>query len=217
MAKKKENKNRGTRKSSLDSYLPGLNVSYRRLIPALVIVAAVLLIVAGLGSAANKPPALTPTKPPRPTVTVTAPPTASLDPCAPEVIRPDVEKVDAVMQEFYDASALASQTPADKLLEVIPTLQEIRRRAEALKVSSCLDKLRSFQISHMNMVINTMLAFMGNADQGTLVEGVVQARLLNEEYKKERARLLGETYVPPVTVTPQPTPGTGTPQVTPTA
>jgi hypothetical protein len=212
MAKKKERKNRGTRMSSLDSCPPGLSLTYRQLIPVLVIVAAVLLIAVGIGSLVIAPPAPSPI--PTPTLTVPASPT--LQACAPELIRPDVEKVDAIMQEFYDASALASQTPADRLLEVIPTLQEIRRRAEALKLSGCLDKLRSFQLSHMNMVINTMLAFMGNADQGTLVEGVVQARLLNEDYKKERARLLGETYIPPATATPRPTPTTGTPQVSPT-
>ncbi|MBN1440196.1 MAG: hypothetical protein JW929_12380 [Anaerolineales bacterium] len=196
MAKKQVSKNRGTGKPSLDSS-PGLYIPFRWLVPALG-AAVILMLVIGIGSAANPPAAPSATKKP----------TRAADPCSIEQVRPDVEKVHALMLEFYDASALASQTPAEQLLTVIPTLQEIRRRAEALKVSSCLDVLRSYQVSHMNMVINTLLAFMAKSDQSILMEGIVQARLLNEEYKKEKARLLGETYLPPVTRTPLPTLGT---------
>ncbi|MBN2084547.1 MAG: hypothetical protein JW748_04930 [Anaerolineales bacterium] len=212
MANPTHNKNRGTSSSFLDSFFPGSKITYRSLLPVLAFVAIVVLVI-GLGSAGRWPsglsaPAATPTR------TRTAPPTASLDACSPDRVRADVEKVHAIMLEFYDASALASQTPADQLLDIIPDLQEIRRRADALKVSGCLDLLRSYQVSHMNMVINTLMAFMSKSDQSILVEGIVQARLLNEEYKKEKARLLGETYVPPPTPTPKPADGTTTPQIT---
>jgi len=60
----------------------------------------------------------------------------------------------------------------------------------------------------MNMVINTLLAFMSKSDQSVLMEGIVQSRLLNEAYKKEKARLLGVPYVPPATATPSSVPGT---------
>jgi hypothetical protein len=203
MAKKKDNKNRGTKKSSLDSSAPGKNFTFRRLVPALGIVLIIVLVI-GIGSSAIKPAGALPT------ITNTAPPTATVDPCSIERVRPEVEKVHALMLEFYDAAALASQTPADQLLQIIPDLQEIRRRANALSVSACLKALKSYQISHMNMVINTLLAFMSKADQAILMEGIVQARLLNEEYEKEKARLLGEPYVPPPTRAPSPTAGTAT-------
>ncbi len=214
MAKKKEIKNRGTGKPSLGFSTPSSDFPYRRLVPILVIAAIILLII-GVSSSVIKPFGTSPTKA-KPTITNTAPLTATTDPCATELIRGDVKLVDALMLEFYDASALASQTPADQLLQIIPNLQEIRRRAEALEVSHCLNTLRSYQISHMNMVINTLLAFMAKSDQGVLVEGIVQARLLNEEYKKEKARLLGEKYIPPATRTPLPTTGTTTLQPSPT-
>jgi hypothetical protein len=210
VAKKKNGQQRGTVPSSRAVYHPNAGFPYRRILPVAAVVAAVLIVI-GIGSSVNRTPAPSPTGAP-PTVARTAAPTATVDPCATELIRPDIEKVDALMQEFYDASALAAQTPANRLLEVIPSLQEIRRRAQALKVSHCLDTLRSYQISHMNMVINTMISFMGNADQSVLMEGIVQARLLNEAYKKEKARLLGEPYIPPATATPMPTQGTMTPQ-----
>jgi hypothetical protein len=208
MPKKKEKISRGTDMPSRDSSPAGILSRYPRWAP-IAAVCAVILIATGIVVAARKPSTSSPAAP-RATVTHTPPLTATTDPCATEIIRPDVETVDAVMSEFYDASALASQTPIDQLLGVIPNLQEIRRRAQALKVSPCLDTLRSYQISHMNMVINTMLSFLGKADQSVLMEGIVQARLLNEAYKKEKARLLGVPYVPPPTPTPAPTQGTVT-------
>jgi hypothetical protein len=205
MAKHKDSKNRGTRKSSLDSFFPGTAFPYRRIVPLLVTGAVVLLVI-GLTSSVIKTPASTPTAV-RPTATKAA---TGTDKCTPDAVRPDVEKVDALMQEFYDSAALASHIPADQLVQVIPGLQEIRRRAQALKVSACLSLLRSYQLSHMNMVINTLLAFMDKSDESVLREGIIQARLLNEEYKKEKARLLGETYVPPATPAFTPTAGTVT-------
>jgi len=124
------------------------------------------------------------------------------DPCASAVVAPDVEKMHTIMLEFYDASALASQTPSEKLLQIIPSLQEIRRRADSLKVSACLSKLKSYQLAHMNTVINTMMAFMGKADSAILIQGIAQSRLINEEYKREKARVLGEIYIPPATAQP---------------
>jgi hypothetical protein len=200
---------RGTIKSFLESFSRLLSRigGWRAVAPylAVVVVAAILI---GLG-AAGKLPFASQAAPATPTVALTMAPPATSYMCATELIRGDVEKVHAVMLEFYDASALASTTQAEQLVDVIPSLQEIRRRADALKVSPCLKTLRSFQVSHMNIVINTLLAFMSQSDQSVLVEGIIQARLLNEEYKKEKARLLGEPYVPPPTPSPQPV-ATGT-------
>ena len=163
------------------------------LIPVLAILAYVLL---ARGGASGPGPAQqtaweSPTGTPRPSSTPEA--------CAVEVVRPEVEFMHGLMLEFYDASALASQTPPDRLILVIPSLQEIRRRADAVKVSECLKKMKELEVAHMNTVINTMLAFMSDSDPSLLVQGIVQARLLNEEYKKEKARLLGEKYIPPPT------------------
>jgi hypothetical protein len=219
MAKKNAEQNRGTRNPSLVFSNRSRSFTLRQLVP-IAVIAGIGILAAGIGlGTLVTPKAATPAKE-LPTIRPTAEPTGTEDVCTPDRVRPDVEKVDALMAEFYDASALASQTPADKLMQLIPDLQEIRRRAQALKVSSCLHDLQSFQISHMNMVINTLLAFMAKSDQAVLVEGIVQARLLNEEYKKEKARLLGETYVPPATRALTPTVGTptlvtGTPSGTP--
>ena len=207
-----ESKPRGTGNPSLGSYLNGLSRSLPRWVLILAAVVPILLVVGIVllaGRTGEPEPA-----PSSPTRTRTAlPDGATAEPCAVELVRPEVERMDALMVEFYDASALASQTPAEQLIFVIPSLQEIRRRADAIKVSACVEQLKSFQIAHMNMVINTMLAFMNKSDPEMLVEGIIQARLLNEEYRKEKARLLGEEYIPPPTPAYTPTAeGTGTVQ-----
>lgn len=134
--------------------------------------------------------------------------TATPDPCAPANIDASVEQVHDLMREFYDASALASQAPASELPQIIPSLQSIRRRAEDQTVPACLAKLKGLQLSHMNTVINTMMAFMAQADPNVLVQGIAQARTLNEQYKQEMARLTGTTYVPPPAATAAPTSAT---------
>jgi hypothetical protein len=200
MAQNVEQEPRGTGKPSLDSSRPKRGIPLNRTIPILVILVPVVLILgysllsrggsSGSGAAATA----TPGGP-----TVTPLPTWTPEACAVDIVRPEVEWMHALMLEFYDASALASQTPPDRLILIIPSLQEIRRRTDAVKVSGCLAKLKELEVAHMNTVINTMLAFMSKADTSLLVEGIVQARLLNEEYRKEKARLLGEEYIPPPT------------------
>ncbi len=211
MASSMNQEPRGTGKPSLDSSRPKRGFSLKGMLPVLVILVPVLLILGYSLSVRNSQAepgpdgAVTPGAP-----AGTALPTSTSESCATDKVRPEVERMHALMLEFYDASALASQTPPDRLILVIPSLQEIRRRTDAVKVSDCLTKLKTLEVAHMNTVINTMLAFMSKSDSSVLLEGIVQARLLNEEYRKEKARLLGETYVPPPTQAVTPTAGTVT-------
>jgi outer membrane murein-binding lipoprotein Lpp len=127
---------------------------------------------------------------------------ASSDPCAPANITTEVAKVNSLMREFDDAAQLASQVKRDQLVDVIPSLQEIRRRAEDLDVPYCLATLKSLQVTHMNTVINTLLSFVGGAEPDLLVQGIALARMQHEDYNRELARLMGVTYEPPETSEP---------------
>jgi hypothetical protein len=64
----------------------------------------------------------------------------------------------------------------------------------------------------MNTVINTLIAFVGGADQTTLNEGITRARQEHDQYTIELARLLGIT-LPPTAIAPAETqpPTTPTP------
>src|SRR5688572_2443577 len=88
----------------------------------------------------------------------------TLDPCAPEQVEEEVQKVHSHMREFDDAATLASNMPREQLGDSIAELQRIRREAEDESISDCLGTLKTYQIEHMNAVISTLLAFMNAAD-----------------------------------------------------
>jgi hypothetical protein len=134
--------------------------------------------------------------------------TATLDPCSEAALPDEITKVNDLMREFDDYSRLASSTPQEQLVQVIPSLQEVRRRAESQEVPQCLADVKRLQLAHMNTVIETLIVFMGNAQAEGVNPGIAQARDLRMKYDIEIARLLGVTLVPQPTaapVTPVPT------------
>ena len=108
------------------------------------------------------------------------------------------------MREFDDASILASCTPRDQLSSAIADLQRIRRAAEDEVTVSCLANLKSYQIQHMNSVIDTLVAFLSGTEQAVLDQGIAIARQQHDQYTLELARILGLTVVP-ATAAPLPT------------
>jgi hypothetical protein len=125
-------------------------------------------------------------------ITATPPPiTSTPDPCAAENIQAEVQKIHAFMREFDDASTLAASRPREELAASIADLQRIRRNAEDQITPPCLVTLKTYQISHMNAVINTLVAFMGGADQATVDQGISLARQEHDQYTLELARVLG--------------------------
>jgi hypothetical protein len=109
------------------------------------------------------------------------------------------------MREFDDASQLASNLPAQQLPEVISNLQRIRRDAEDVQIPTCLTMLKTHQLNHMNLMIQTLLAFVGGANQEALKKGIEQARQEHDLYSLEIVRLLGITLAP-ITATPETSP-----------
>ena len=147
----------------------------------------------------TKVPTKTATPIPSPTATPTATeviPTATPDPCADENIEGEVAKVHKFMREFDDASVLAANMPREQLSTAIAGLQKIRRDAEDQLVPSCLFMLKTYQIAHMNTVINTLIAFLGGSDQDVIDQGIALARQQHDQYTLELARVLGLTVIP---------------------
>jgi hypothetical protein len=111
------------------------------------------------------------------------------------------------MREFDDGSTLAASRPREELAASISDLQRIRREAEDQPTPPCLATLKTYQITHMNSVINTLVAFMGGADQAAVDQGIALARDQHDKYTLELARLLGITVEPaPSTTPPEQTP-----------
>lgn len=132
--------------------------------------------------------------------------TSTPDPCGPESLEAEVQKVHTHMREFDDASSLAASRPREELGDAVAELQRIRRETEDQPTPPCLADLRTYQVSHMNAVINTLISFMGGADQASVDQGIAQARDLHDRYTLELARLLGITVEPASVVTPEQTP-----------
>jgi len=161
-----------------------------------------LLIVFLLPACVNQPAANTPS-PQIEYIIITATPlpvTPTPDPCAPENIQAEVQKIHAYMREFDDASTLAASRPRQELAASIADLQRIRRNAEDQPTPSCLATLKLYQVSHMNTVINTLIAFMGGADQATVDQGIALARDQHDRYTLELARVLGLTVEPATSI-----------------
>jgi hypothetical protein len=111
------------------------------------------------------------------------------------------------MREFDDASTLAASRPRQELSASIADLQRIRRNAEDQPTPPCLATLKLYQVSHMNTVINTLIAFLGGADQNIVDQGIALARTQHDQYTLELARVLGITVEPAASIlTPSQTP-----------
>jgi hypothetical protein len=171
---------------------------------------SLIVALVGCSNPPSADPASTATKS---FMTATAQPTVTQSPtpdlCTSEHIEAEVQKVHNHMREFDDAAILASNLPMQELSDPIANLQRIRREAEDETIPSCLTNLKNYQISHMNSVIGTLVAFLSGADEATLAQNIAAARDQHDQYTLELARLLG---LPVVTATVVSTPsGTQSP------
>jgi hypothetical protein len=85
--------------------------------------------------------------------------------------------------------------------DLISNLQRIRRDAEDSQIPACLGDLKTHQLNHMNLVIQSLIAFVGGASQEDLKAGLENARKEHDLYSLEIVRLLGITLAP-ITATP---------------
>ena len=153
---------------------------------------ALLLLISACGGSPAATPITTPAK------QTTSP---DEDPCSPQNMPTTVQPINDLMREFEDASQLASNLPAQQLPDVISSLQRVRRDAEDVKIPACLVTLKTHQLNHMNLMIQTLLAFVGGADREALNNGLETARKEHDLYSLEIVRLLGITLAP-ITATP---------------
>jgi hypothetical protein len=128
--------------------------------------------------------------------------TSGDDPCSTENLPTTVQEINDLMREFDDASQLAANLPTEQLSDVISNLQRIRRAAEDLQIPPCLGTLKTHQLNHMNLMIQTLIAFVGGADQESLRNGLEMAREEYDLYSLEMVRLLGITLAPVTATSP---------------
>ena len=122
--------------------------------------------------------------------------TATDNPCSSENLPTTVQGLNDLMREFDNASQSASNTPAQQMPDVISDLQRIRREAEDAQIPACLGELKTHQLNHMNLMIQTLIAFVGGASKEELNTGLESARKEHDLYSLEIVRLLGITLAP---------------------
>ena len=127
--------------------------------------------------------------------------TVDEDPCAPQNLPTTVQALNDLMREFDSASQAVSNTPAQQLPSIISNLQRIRRNVEDTQIPVCLGALKTHQLNHMNLMIQTLIAFVAGAGQEELDAGLENARKEHDLYSLEIVRLLGITLAP-MTATP---------------
>ena len=168
------------------------------------------MLVSGCGSTVVTPESIPTAKATAmPTLTITI--TMTPDLCAPENIKAEVDKVHRHMREFDDAAILASNVPQGQLSDSIAELQRIRREADDELVPACLNNLKAFQINHMNLVIDSLLAFMrasdllafdcidieSNTEEEAFCQNITSARQQHDQYVLELAKILELPIVTP--------------------
>lgn len=127
--------------------------------------------------------------------------TTTDDPCSSENLPTTVQGLNDLMREFDQASQVVSHTAAEQLPGIISTLQRIRRDAEDTQIPACLGELKTHQLNHMNLMIQTLIDFVGGANQEALTAGLEDAKKEHDLYSLEIVRLLGITLAP-ITATP---------------
>jgi len=138
----------------------------------------------------------TPTSTPSSTPTKTETPTPTLNPCAPENLAAAVHEIDDLQIRFDDMSLVASNLPRDQVSAKITEMQELLQTATDQNAPPCLDALKEHQLKHMSFVIDTLIAFVGGADQQELRKGINQAGEEHRQYVTELTSLLGITPTP---------------------
>jgi hypothetical protein len=145
-----------------------------------------------------------------PTITASPEP----DPCSAENLATSVQPLNDLMREFDDASSVAANVPVAQLPNVVSNLQRIRRDTQDVQIPACLAELKAHELNHMELMIQTLLGFLGGANQKALSNGLDMARKEHELYSLEMVRLLGVTLAP-ITATIPASPETPAPSSTP--
>ncbi len=176
-----------------------------RIIMLALAVTAIVLTACGPGSAG--PASTSASQTPAPANTGAIIMSSTPDPCSIANLPAEVQKVDDITRQFDDGTAIVdnllrgSSLNADQLANYVTQLQSMRRTADDQTVPACLKNLKDIQLADMNAVIDYFLLILGHSDKKTTDQVAAQAIQLDQQYKIEKARLLGVLTIIPDTAT----------------
>lgn len=85
------------------------------------------------------------------------------------------DEAEPIVSEWDDAMKLVEQTPRMQLAEQINNLQEIKRKADAVKVPECAKDAHPHLIASMEASIDGLIAFMGQKSDATVYKHIETA------------------------------------------
>ena len=117
--------------------------------------------------------------------------TPTPDPCAPENLLEEVEKVQNLVNKFQDLAYLANFTPQTELIVPIMEMQAVRRELQQLEVPACEEAIKTASLNYMNATINYLAFFMGGESQENIDAGIQNSQVLWQGVLNEFSTLLG--------------------------
>jgi len=117
-------------------------------------------------------------------------PTPTPDPCAPENLLEEVEKVQDLVNKFQDLAYVANFTPQAELIVPIMEMQAVRREMQKLDVPACEETIKAASLNYMNATINYLAFFMGGETEENVNAGIQNSQVLWETVLTEFNNLL---------------------------
>jgi hypothetical protein len=130
------------------------------------------------------------------TPTETETPTPTPGPCTAENLPGALKEIKELQVQFDNLSKTAANTEREQLPDEITQLQSLLQTAETQATPSCLATLRNHQLKHMQLVVDTLKAFVDRVDQKIVDDLLKQARDEHHAYDRELIHVLGITPTP---------------------
>jgi hypothetical protein len=116
--------------------------------------------------------------------------TPTPDPCTPENLLEEVERVQDLVNKFQDLAYLANFTPQTELIVPIMEMQAVRRELQKLDVPDCEAAIKTASLNYMNATINYLAFFMGGETQENVDAGIQNSQALWDTVLAEFNNLL---------------------------
>lgn len=115
---------------------------------------------------------------------------AAIYPCGRFGIIETLEPLDTLREKFHDQADVASTTPRISLSGPLSDLQETHREAENLVVPPCAELAHRALLLYMEAEVESLLAFMGQADDDQVTELMILAVEADKQYLEIKRDLL---------------------------
>ena len=120
------------------------------------------------------------------------------DPCAPENLLEEAEKVQDLVNKFQDLAYLSNFIPHNELTLPLMEMQAVRRELQKLDVPNCEAAIKTASLNYMNVTINYLAFFMSNPtdpndptqNHPEVVAGIENSQMLWETVLTEFNNLL---------------------------